>query len=235
MSTLATARPVASRPRHGPELEAQPAPTRRVAPSVATRPCPPRGSGGTTQRGPLELRRLIRRVQQDKLESLLEAERELPRTRLGDHNRAVRDRPAEDDPRMPLRGHGPPGGAGRRSADYIGLRRGGVASAMSLSSRAAISSASAAVARQPASSMGRNQPVCCVPTSPFSWTRCSTLSIAGEPSVLSLCAATLSRQRSRYSCQSPKAGGRTDAEQRRDHGLSQLGTVSSQSVTPAVI
>jgi hypothetical protein len=62
--------------------------------------------------------------------------------------------------------------------------RGGVAAAMSMSSRVAILSASAAVARQPSSPMPP-QRVCCVPTSPLSWTRCSTFRIAGVPSVLS--------------------------------------------------
>ena len=56
----------------------------------------------------------------------LEAELpELARHHLGNHDIAALDRPLEDHPRMPLRCHGPPGGAGRlgqpnRSA-HLGL------------------------------------------------------------------------------------------------------------------
>jgi|SRR5262245_12218564 len=61
------------------------------------------------QRRPLELRRLIRCVEEDELEGLLEAERELPGSRLRDDHIAARDGPAELHPWMPLCGHDPPG------------------------------------------------------------------------------------------------------------------------------
>ena len=52
---------------------------------------------------PLELRRLVSRIQQDKLQRLLKAERELPRSHLRDQHVAACDCPAEVNPRMPLR------------------------------------------------------------------------------------------------------------------------------------
>ena len=59
---------------------------------------------------PLELRRLVRRVQQDKLESFLQVERELPRGRLRDHDVAALDRAFEDDSWMPCAVTALPGG-----------------------------------------------------------------------------------------------------------------------------
>ena len=105
---------------HGSGRQAPPAPPEPVRPQqrhvlplvdVAAEPA---------QRGPLELRRLIRRVQQNELEGFLEAEPDLPVGCLGNGDVAALDRTTELCPRMSLRGHGPPGGAGRPAQPNAG-------------------------------------------------------------------------------------------------------------------
>src|SRR5262249_31997554 len=91
----------------------------RGAPSTATRPYPRRGSAEPPACGPVELRRLNLRIQNDQVERLVEGKRpHLSGGELGVEQPPALDRPLEPRPRMPLRGHVLPAGAERVRRSY---------------------------------------------------------------------------------------------------------------------